>query len=64
MQQKPKRSRTRILAIGALVGTVLSAGVATSDVSAGSIQVDDAQVVVVKLDQPSYPSSMRSGIRW
>jgi hypothetical protein len=64
MQQKPKRSRIRILAISALVGSVLSAGVATSDVSARSLKHDDTKVVQVKIDQPSYPMSFRSGIRW
>jgi len=64
MQQKPKRTRIRILAIGALVGSVLSAGVATTDVSAQSLEVDDTEVVLAKIDRPSYPMSFRSGIRW
>jgi hypothetical protein len=62
MQHKSKRARFRILAIGALVGSVLSAGVATSDVSAGSKQ--DQEIVVTVELPPIGTSSLRSGIRW
>lgn len=65
MHMKPRRSRSRILAIGALVGSVLSVGVAASDVSAGGNSSKDDKVNVVKqVDEPIYTSSLRSGIRW
>jgi hypothetical protein len=65
MQHKSKRTRFRILAVGALVGSVLSAGIATSDVSAGSKTLQNDQEIVVTVDLGSVgTSSLRSGIRW
>ena len=65
MQHKSKRTRFRILAVGALVGSVLSAGIATSDVSAGSKTFQEDQEIVVKVELPPIgTSSLRSGIRW
>lgn len=67
MQQKPQRSRRRILAIGALVGSVLSMGMATSDVSARANN-DGAKTEVnvdgTSFDWPVSTQSLRSGIRW
>lgn len=71
MQSTKRRTRFGIVAIGALVGSMLSVGVATSDVSAKSIESDQQVIVVevdeqpefVKIKRPIY-SSLQSGIRW
>ena len=64
MQSKSKRSR--ILVIGALIGSVLSIGVASGSASAWSRQSPTEITIVNELptgrDIP--PMSARSGIRW
>ena len=66
MQHKSKRTRFRILAVGALVGSVLVGRYrerATSRPAARRSRTD--QEIVVKVDLGSVgTSSLRSGIRW
>lgn len=63
MQQKSKRSRLGVLAIGALVGSVLSVGVAAGTASAKPTKKSNDITVV--LDDPRVAStSQMSGIRW
>ena len=62
MKTNKRRSRFGIVAIGALVGSVLSVGVATSDVSAKSAK-QDQEPIVTEIDNPIY-EAFRGGIRW
>ncbi len=65
MQSKSKRSR--ILVLGALVGSVLSIGVSAGSASAWSRTANtsnESTVVVVNSDIEAQPYRAMSGIRW
>ncbi len=64
MQQHPKRSRARILVVGALIGSVLSIGAVSGSASAKTPLATKGEITVV-VEVPIAPSSaLRSGIRW
>lgn len=59
-----KRSRTRrVLAIGALLGTVMSVGAMTDSASADEADTE-ASSVLVRVDSKWGARSMSSGVRW
>ena len=60
---KSKRTR-RVLVLGALIGSVLSVGVATGTASANKGNTKNSQTVTVVDDVYDGATSMLSGIRW
>lgn len=64
MQQHSKRRRSRVVAIAALVGSVVSIGAVSEQAAADSGSDQETSYELVRVDQNWRYSSMRSGIRW
>lgn len=64
MQHHSKRRRSRVVAIAALVGSVVSIGAVSEPASADSGSDQESAYQLVLNDQDSGSKTMRSGIRW
>ena len=64
MQHHSKRRRSRVVAIAAIVGSVISIGAVSEQASADSGSDEESAYQLVLNDQDWRWTSMRSGIRW
>lgn len=64
MQHHHKRRRSRVVAIAALVGSVISIGAVSEQASADSVGDEESSYQLVRAEYDWRFSAMRSGIRW